>query len=165
MKEATDQEWLDRGPQYALAYDLAIRNAARDEAALDELRQRTGTLMAAAAIATSFLGAAAAQPSSIGVVGLLALIVFAIVEFMCICILLPRWGWGFLPSPAGVIHDYVEAQSPASLPETHRGLAREMSDRNSQNRAKLTTLYRAYGLASILLVVEVAAWVAELLFQ
>lgn len=42
-----------------LAYTLSLRTLGQQEASLNELRDRTGTLLAAAALVASFLGATA----------------------------------------------------------------------------------------------------------
>jgi hypothetical protein len=45
--------------QYEIAYREAVRAIEHQDAALDDLRSRAGTLLAAAAIVTSFLGGVA----------------------------------------------------------------------------------------------------------
>lgn len=162
MGDESAERWERLGPQYEVAFDLAVKNAEREEAALDELRQRTGVLMSAAAIGTSFLGAAAAQPTQIGLFAVIALTLFVIVEAICVVILLPRGKWGFLSSGALVISKYIETANTASMPELYRGLAMDMSKRSKGNRETLSRLYRAFGVAGILLLLEVLAWVEEL---
>ena len=50
----------------------------QQEAALNELRSRTGTLLAAEALTTSFLGAAAIQHGALALPGRLAIASFAV---------------------------------------------------------------------------------------
>jgi hypothetical protein len=52
-----------------IAYQRAVHALGQQEAALNELRSRTGTLLAAEAITTSFLGAAAVQHSALDLSG------------------------------------------------------------------------------------------------
>lgn len=44
-----------------LAFEISLRTLSQQEAVLDELRTRTGTLLTATAVVTSFLGAQALQ--------------------------------------------------------------------------------------------------------
>jgi hypothetical protein len=49
-----------------IAYESAVRALGQQEAALNELRGRTGTLLAAEALTTSFLGAAGDRADALG---------------------------------------------------------------------------------------------------
>lgn len=139
----------------------------RDESSLDEIRTRTGTLMSAATIGTAFLAAVAASPGGISAIGVAALGLFAGNLVICILILWPWTGWKFFPDGRGVIASYVELKGrpPAGLAETHRGLAVEMSEASAKNRQRLRWLYIAFEVAAILLVLEIGAWIGELLIK
>jgi lipid-binding SYLF domain-containing protein len=56
------------------AYELALRAIDQQERRLNELRSRTGTLIAAASVAASFLGAPAARSSDLDLAGGLAVL-------------------------------------------------------------------------------------------
>jgi hypothetical protein len=62
-----------------LAYATAVRALDVQERALTELRARTGTLLGAASLVASFLGAQAIQHTSeVGTLGALALLALAV---------------------------------------------------------------------------------------
>ena len=50
-----------------LSYELSLRSLSQQEAALNELRARTGTLVAAASIVASFLGGTAISKQGLDV--------------------------------------------------------------------------------------------------
>ena len=59
MDQAGDSTDQDRGSLAELAYELALRGLTQQEAAVTELRSRTGTLLTAASLLATFLGAIA----------------------------------------------------------------------------------------------------------
>jgi hypothetical protein len=80
----------DFDPRVKLAYDESVRGLDMQSAALDELRNRTGLLIAAATVASAFLGAAALahQPATywLNICGLLA---FFGTILLCLAVLWP----------------------------------------------------------------------------
>jgi hypothetical protein len=73
-----------------LAHDLSRHALTHQEALLDELRARTGTLLAASSLVASFLGARALDRDGISWVAILALTSFAASVFACVYVLLPK---------------------------------------------------------------------------
>lgn len=71
-----------------LAYELSLRALERQERVLDELRGRTGVLLAASSLAASFLGARAADAGS-GVLTFAALAAFVISIVLMALVLMP----------------------------------------------------------------------------
>jgi hypothetical protein len=65
------------GELEALTYELSQRMLAQQEMRLDELRARTGTLLAASSVATSFLGPRAIDRDWVNTLALLARAAFA----------------------------------------------------------------------------------------
>lgn len=57
-----------------LAYETSLRALTQQEASLNEIRSRAGTLLAASSIVASFLGGQALTNHSVGWLGLVALI-------------------------------------------------------------------------------------------
>src|SRR6266576_383300 len=73
-----------------LSYDAALRALDGQERGLEELRARTGTLLAAASLVASFLGAQAIQRAdSFGTLEALALVALAVSVGACTYVLLP----------------------------------------------------------------------------
>lgn len=83
-------------------------------ASLDELRSRTGLLLAAASVSASFLGAASAKGGgNLGFCGGAALVAFVIAIGCCIWVLMPRRdGWTFITSPTTLKKDWIDTQRP-----------------------------------------------------
>jgi hypothetical protein len=157
-------DWRTQGPQYALAYDIAREALKRQEASVDEIRSRTATLIGAASLVTSFLGAVAlgdgATPFAvIGVGAFLGTVV------LCLDVLRPLRGWKFGSSARLVIRSYIAHPQPASIIEMHAKLAKDLDDSVSHNTPRLERLYEAFTAAGILLLVEVVAFVAEFVVQ
>jgi hypothetical protein len=72
-----------------LAFDAALRALDKQETLLDELRSRTGALLAASALAASFLGGAAFKNPS-PLLAAIALLAFVISIGASVFILLPK---------------------------------------------------------------------------
>lgn len=148
---------------YELAYHEGVRALEHQERSLDELRSRAGTLLAAASLATSFLGAAAlpkGAPWNWPVY--LAVVAFAGSIVLCLIVLWPRKTWWFVNDPAKLIGDYVEDDPPASAAAMHRDLALHASTHHKDNTRKIDRLVWAFDGAAGLLFVQVLAWLIVL---
>lgn len=117
-------------------------------AALDELRARTGLLLAAASLSGSFLGAAAAESEAdLGFVGGVAVLAFALGVGSCIWVLWPKnEGWTFVNSPGQLIADWIEIQRPEQSMKLF--LARAMEGHFKGNKKRLDCLYRWFQAAA-----------------
>ena len=76
MTESTTASADLRG-LHQLAYELSLRSLSQQESVLNELRERTGTLLAASSLVASFLGARAIG-EGLGWATVVALIAFAV---------------------------------------------------------------------------------------
>jgi len=79
-----------------LSYEAAVRALDLQERAIEQLRARTGTLLAASSLIASFLGAQAIQRANgLDTLGTLALI--SLISSICLCVyvLLPKSGFVF----------------------------------------------------------------------
>ena len=72
------------------AYDLALRAIEQQERRLNELRSRTGTLIAAASVAASFLGGQAAKAEKLDAPGGLAVVGYLVCVASALYVLLPH---------------------------------------------------------------------------
>ncbi len=158
--EAQDEGAPDAG--YRLAFEEGVRGLARQEAQLDGTRSRAGILLSAAAIATSFLGGRALTDHDPRAWTWRAIGAFAAFAASALVILWPRRDWAFSASPGLIVSLYVENAAPWPLPQIHRELALHMDAAYELNRARLDHLIWAFRAASLLLVVEVTAWVVNL---
>ncbi len=75
---ASEQELPDTSALAQLSYELSLRTLTQQESSLNELRARTGTLIAAASLATSFLGGAAIARDGLDGWSVVALIAFVV---------------------------------------------------------------------------------------
>lgn len=123
-------------------------------------RTRAGLLLSAAAIATSFLGGAALRTGT-SLLTWIAIAAFVLLGVGVILILWPRGDWEYAARPRRVIETYIEPD-PLELPLIHRDLAYHMDASYLLNRGHLQDLVRLFRVSSILLVVEILAWVIDL---
>jgi hypothetical protein len=160
---------------YELAHDASIR-AIEDQAnVLESLRSRAGTVLAATALVTSFLGGQAISRarqedphadfeiwSAAG--GAIAL--FVVLALLTLAVLLP-YRMRFSLSAASII-DIVDsrANDPGAGPVTPREAYREIALRNEAmydfNAKRIRALLWCFRLAIVCLVGEVALWIVVL---
>jgi hypothetical protein len=123
----------------------ARRAIAFQAASLDELRTRTGLLLAAASVSASFLGAATAKSGgSLGFWGGAALVAYVIAIGCCIWVLMPRRdGWIFITSPATLKKDWIETRRPTESMKLFLAVALENHyDTNAKKMAELYVLFQ-----------------------
>jgi hypothetical protein len=155
---------MSRNPDpavYALAFDEAQRSLTRQEESLDELRSRTGTLVAAAAVAVSFLGASAAS-GGFSLAGQLGILAFIALSTLAVVILLPFHGWVFDNKVGELFSSYIEADDPADIVEMHRDLALHHAKHIADNEILLNRLYWAFRVAAGLLVLQIVLMLVDL---
>jgi hypothetical protein len=146
-----------------IVYGESVRAITAQERTLDELRARAGTLLAAAAIATSFLGGQTLQShhhltgwSWAAILGFVGCAAGALI------ILLPWGNWWFVTSATTLIEDHLEKTPPATPAELYRFLACALEGHFDRNLHKLDVLQWLFRFATFLLAVEVVAWLADL---
>ncbi len=148
---------------YELAYEEARRALDTQESVVNELRTRSGVLIAAAAITTSFFGGRALADATVGSAGWLAIGFFGLVGVSVLAVLWPRTDWSFTVNAERFIATYVESdEGPLALPDIHRDLALHMSTSYVVNARQLHVLTIAFRLGAIFLVGEVIAWVVDI---
>jgi hypothetical protein len=140
-----------------LAYDSALRALDKQEALLEELRGRTGVLLAASALGASFLGDSAFRDPTVWL-AVLALAAFVLSIAASVFILVPRTNQ-FVFSLSGP-NLYVELFAfRDDITEVYRRLAYDLERFWSRNDERLEPLVAAYRLAAGSLVVEILALV------
>lgn len=139
-----------------IAYQSALHALGRQEAALNELRSRTGTLSAAEALTTSFLGAAAIQHGALTLPGRLAIACFSVSLGIALCILLPWRGLRF--SLSGL--KLYESLHPLGddIEEIHRRAAYWLQMLWVRNDVVLARLYPLFTMSVAALVLELVLW-------
>jgi hypothetical protein len=133
------------GSLQRLAYELSVSALRHQETSLTELRERTGTLLAASSIVASFLGARALD-DGFGALTVFGLLAFVLSVFTSVYVLFPKASFIFalrgsvlfeeeLSDPGGTRRDVSQARLLA------RGLPRFEPD---DHRAALPRVSRGY---------------------
>jgi hypothetical protein len=140
-----------------LSYDAAIRGLDLQERGIEQLRARTGTLLAASSLTASFLGAETIQHSrGLGVLDVLALVSLAGSMFLCIYVLLPKSGFVFSVSAPEMYESLFEVADDEH--ELRRRLIYWLEDYWQSNQAKIDTLGRYYFGAALMLLLQLVFW-------
>ena len=140
-----------------LSYELSLRTLSQQEASLNELRARTGTLIAAASIVTSFLGGTAISQNGFDVWSVVALVAFAGSIALATLVLLPQENLIFSVHGSALFEDEIRSDV-FEIGETHRRLAYWLDDYHAENEPKLRSLFTYYRLSTVLLLFEVGFW-------
>lgn len=137
------------------AVDLSLRFLAQQERAVEELRARTGTLLAASSLVASFLGAQAIGRVGLGVVGAAALLAFVASILASVFVLLPIGGLRFTPRVAAAFRS-------SSGDETYPLLLRSVEALRRANGRSVRRLQTAYLLGALALAAQLLLWVLQL---
>lgn len=142
---------------YGLVYQQALSSWSRQEARLDELRARTGTLLAAVTVATSFLGAAAlGKPSDGRDLAALALFLFAVC--LCLVVLFPLPVWRFNMAIDVFLDEIAEREPRLPLSEIQRAASLHISWALKHNEKLLHWMFIVFEWAAIVVAVEIVLW-------
>jgi len=142
-----------------VAYDASVRSIERQYSALTNLRTRAGTLLAAAALVASFLGAEAIRSNAgsvssgwvaLGIAGLVAVLA------LVLAILWPQ-PFTFRLSATVILEDHAGKDSPTPIPNLLSFLAKCQDGHHTKNQAVLKRMMLWMRLASIAVVVETVA--------
>jgi hypothetical protein len=141
-----------------LAYESSAHALATQERRLDEVRERTGTLLAASALVASFLGSRALDTSGINVLGVLAMAAFGLSLIFSVFVLLPIGRLVFVVSGSALLE--AEYSQQGGLGETHRKLAYWLD--HDDNEPVIDRLFTWYSLAIWGTLAEVMLWAADI---
>jgi hypothetical protein len=141
-----------------LSYDAAIRALDVQERGVEQLRARTGTLLAASSLTASFLGAQAIQRSrgSLGTLDAFALVSLAASMLLCINVLLPKTGLVFSLSAPRMYESLFEVADDDR--ELYRRLIYWLEDYWQSNQARVQRLGRYYSGAAFALLLQLMFW-------
>jgi len=143
-----------------LAYQLSLRALAQQEGRLNELRARTGTLLAAAALVASFLGATAIDKGGFDYWTALALAALVASTALATRVLLPQSGLIFALRGSALFE--AETEQEVGITETYRRLAYWLEGYYDGNEPEIDSLITFYRLSVLSLLLEVAFWSAQL---
>ena len=144
-----------------VAYEAACRALSSQEDELNQLRSRTGTLLAAGSITASFLGAQTlGHGSGLGTLGALALVAFVCFMLPSIYVLLPKEGFIFSLNGTILYEElYAFRDDPA---EYYRRLTYWLEGFWDLNDEKTQTLTQSFFAAAAFLATGVVLWALAL---
>lgn len=124
-----------------LAYEAALRGLDKQEGLLEELRSRTGVLLAASSLAASFLGQQAFQNPSPRGLALASLGAFVISIAASVYILLPKKDLIFAESGSGLYEGLFSIRE--DMAEVYRRLAYDLDRFWESNDENYLTMAQA----------------------
>jgi hypothetical protein len=167
QQPATTNEQVPTDKRLELAYEAARETLNMQQVSLANLRTQANTLLATAALFTSFsvgIGLLHSDPTKAPVLssgkGLLLLAVVAAIGFCVLSVLWPA-NWQFGPSAKVIMLEYYEGHDEASI---RKHITNEMQNGFEANREKLRQKQLGFRLAAALLLVEVGLLIAYLSF-
>lgn len=144
--------------QVFLAYEEARRGLANDEKRLDELRSRTGSLIAATAIATSFLGAEVLSKQGATCLAWIGLACFALSMVCGMWVLVPQGDWRFESNAMVWLDGWIRNDNPITEVELMAKAIDEWTRWGESNRSKIDNLGEVFIFACVFLLAEVGFW-------
>lgn len=149
-----------------LAYNAAEKKLSMQDATLSSVRTRANTLLATAALFTSFsagVGLISTDPSKGRVFPPIAgAVLLVMVVALGVCVLVVIWpakGWVFVPSASKIMARYNAGDDESSIRKYVIG---EMISGGRKNEAQLKFKQKAFRAAAVLLACEVAVLVLVL---
>ena len=142
-----------------IVYELALRSLDQQERELGELRARTNTVLAAAALITSLLGTAAIRESGLSESAIVALVVFGVTGGVSLFILWPRT-IRFAFDARGTYNELYA--SIDNVAEAQLRVAFGAHDRYLENKTIIDGLEVAFQCAVFTLGIQALAWVVAL---
>jgi drug/metabolite transporter (DMT)-like permease len=152
----------DGDPRKKLAYDESIRALQQQSSVLDDLRTRTGIVLAALSITAGFLGAKALENPGLTTWSWAAIVCFALAGVFSLCVLWPSGKWSFT-SNAKIILEDLSRDDSITLDEMYGTYGEANQEAwESHDRDRLKPLIWFFRLAVIFLVLQVGFWLAAL---
>ncbi len=142
-----------------LSYEFTAEALAEQERSLSGLRARAGTVLAAASIAGSFLGAKTSH-GSLDVWAVLALVAFVLCLASAIWVLLPHeLVFAFRGQALLAVSDH---QGANDMTEAYRAVGIWIEPFLDANRDKIGSLSDWFAVSCVLLAAEVLLWTVSL---
>jgi hypothetical protein len=138
-----------------LAYEASIRALDQQHRLLEEIRSRTGVLLAAASLSASFLGARAFDGHASVALSVLALVALVVTLLVGILILVPREELVFSVSGSVLYADLFDVDDPA---EQHRFAAYWLDQFWERNEPPIRQLNERFKIAAAALAAQILCW-------
>ena len=143
-----------------LAYTLSLRTLGQQEASLNELRARTGTLLAATVLVASFFGATAIARDGFDVWTVFALIALVASVVFAARVLLPQ-GEMIFSLRGSALYEF-EIEDEVGIAETYRRLTYWLEGYYDENRPNIALLFGFYRISVFALLAEIGFWSLQL---
>lgn len=144
-------------PRLAFVYQEAVRGLQHQQAVMESLLNRAGTLIFAASFVNSLLGSRALT-DGLGIWDWVAIGLLLAIGALAVVVLWPYYNLWFRFDPQELLDRYVDADEPATLAGMHRDLALRIKADGQRNGRILGRMRAACQLALVLLVVNILAW-------
>jgi hypothetical protein len=152
-----DNRGMSRAVLTELSYEAAVRALDLQERGVEQLRARTGMLLAATSLTASFLGAQTIQHTGeLGTLGALALIALAGSIVLCVYVLLPKRGFVFSLNAPRMYETLFEIGEDEE--EVRRRLIYWLEEYWTSNQAKIEDLGSYFLGAAVALTLQLVFW-------
>jgi hypothetical protein len=140
-----------------LSYAEGVRALEVQERSIDQLRARTGILLAATSLTASFLGAQTVQHASgLDTLGGLALISLIVSIGLCIYVLLPKEGFVFSLNAKEMYERLFDFEEDDE--EVRRRLVYWLEEYRQDNQKKIDSLGSYFFAAAVALLLQLVFW-------
>ncbi len=148
---------MEDDPRLAFVYQEALRGLLQQQAAVESLHNRAGTLIFAASFASSLLGSRALT-TGVPAWNWIAIGRLFGIGVLSVLMLWPYYNLSFRFDASELLDRYVDAAQPASMSEIHRSLALRIKADWARNGRIVRRMREAFQLALILLLLQILAW-------
>ena len=148
---------IDDDPRLAFIYTEALRGLLQQQAAIESLHARAGTLIFAASFASSLLGSRALV-AGVPAWNWIAIGLLFAIGALSVVMLWPYYNLTFRFDAADLLERYIDAPKPSSMSEIHRSLALQIRADWARNGRIVRHIREAFQLALILLLLMILAW-------
>ena len=153
----TDDELCEDDPRLAFIYKEALRGLVQQQALVENLSNRAGSLIFATAFASSLLGGTALA-DGLKMWDWVALTLLFCVGALIVVMLWPYYSYTFRFDPRDLLERYIDHDAPVSMSEMHRALALRIETDRANNWRIIQRLRVVLQLALTLLLLEILAW-------
>jgi hypothetical protein len=148
-------------PRIKIAYDESVRGWSLQSSVLDEIRSRTGVLLAATSVSSALLGSAdLTRHGTFSAITVGALIAFSASVGLCVYVLWPTTDWTFTHDTQRVLEAYTG--DGQTLDYMRESLALKADEYRDANEKKLRQQFSAFRWASVALGLTIVLWLIDL---
>jgi hypothetical protein len=144
-------------PRIAFVYQEALRGLIQQQAAVESLHTRAGTLIFAASFASSLLGSRALM-AGVPAWNWIAIGLLLAIGVLTVLMLWPYYNLTFRFDAGELLDQFVDAPEPASMSDMHRTLALRIKADSAGNGHIVKRMREAFQIALILLILQILVW-------